>query len=65
MDADNMAKGILNNQPEGNRLRGRPRISGWNYVYADLKKCKLFDWKKRTDRDCWKKFIEEKAIIGL
>ena len=60
VDADRILKSIFNNQLEGNRLRVRHRNHWCNCVQADLNKCKLFDWKKRsTDRDGWKKSIEE------
>ena len=63
MDADRILKSIFSNQPEGNCLIGRPR----NCVKADLKKCKVFEGKKRSaDKDGLKMSTEEtKALLGL
>ena len=52
MDADSIP---FYNQPEGNRFKDRSRNCGWNCEQADLNKCKLFNWKKRSaSRDRWK-----------
>ena len=45
---------MFNDKLEVNKLRNWPRRRQWNYLQADLKKCKIFDGKKRsTDKDCW------------
>jgi hypothetical protein len=64
IDGDKIPKSTFSNQPEGNRLRNRNQ---WNCVQADLKKCKIFDWKKRlVKRDSWKWSIKEvNYFIGL
>ena len=60
MDTDRIANSTFNNQPEGNRLRGRLRNHQWKYLQANLNKCKIFySRKKLTDRDGWKRFIDE------
>ena len=58
---------IFNSQGEGNRIRGSPRNSWLNCVQADMKKDKIFYWKKKlNDRDGWKRSTEEaKAFLGL
>ena len=61
-------KSIFGNQPEQNRLKGRSRNRGWNFVNADLKKCKIFNWKKWSkDRQRWKakSLIEEVVKIPI
>ena len=44
MDASRIQKkSIFINQPEGKRLRARPRNRWLNCVQADLRKCKIID----------------------
>ena len=48
MNVDRIPKKMFNNQPEGNRFSGRIR-NHWDSVQAHLKKCKIYDCKKRLN----------------
>ena len=39
MENTRKVKIVFNNNPEGTRLRGRPRTRWWNCVQADLNRC--------------------------
>ena len=46
---------VFNNNPQGIRLRGRPKNRWWNCVQTDINKCESKTWverpKKRDDRE--------------
>jgi hypothetical protein len=37
---------VFNNNPQGSRLRGRPKARWWNYVQTDINKCKRKNLKQ-------------------
>jgi hypothetical protein len=57
----------FNNNPQGSRLRGRPKHKLWNCIQTDINTCKIKNWKGRSrNRADWEKFIREpKGCIGL
>ena len=67
MDSKIKVSQVFNNNPEGSRLRGRPKNRWWNCVKTNLNKCKITNWKERSNnRADWKKSVKEaKVRIGL
>jgi hypothetical protein len=50
----------VNNNPQGHRLRGRPKNRWWNCVQTYINRCKIENWKERSkNRDDWEKSISE------
>jgi hypothetical protein len=41
---------VFNNNPQGSRLRGRPKNRWWNSVRTVINKCKITDWKEVKNR---------------
>jgi len=41
---------VFYNNPQGSRLRGRPKNSLWNWVQTDSSKCKITDWKEKSKK---------------
>ena len=39
---------IFNNNPQRNRLRGRPNNMGWNCVQTHINRCKIKNWKESS-----------------
>jgi hypothetical protein len=67
MDSKRKVSQIFNDNPQGHRLRGRPKNRCWNCVQIDINRCKIENWKERSkNRDDWEKsFKEAKVRIGL
>ncbi|PSN40205.1 hypothetical protein C0J52_25406 [Blattella germanica] len=60
MEASRKVKMVFNNNPEGTRLRGRPRNRWWNCVRADLNRFGISNWSELAmDREGWKRAMEE------
>ena len=54
---------LFNNNPQGSRLRGRPRNRWWNCVETDINKCKITNLKDRSkNRDDWEKSTKESQV---
>ena len=52
-----------NNNPQGSRLRGRPKNRWWDCVQTDINRCKIKNWKERSkNRADWEK---AKVHIGV
>lgn len=66
MEASRKVKMVFNNNPDGTRLRGRPRNRWWNCVRADVDRFKITNWSELAmDREGWKRAMEEaKAHLG-
>jgi hypothetical protein len=48
MDSKKNISQIFNNNPQGSRLSGRPKKNrSWNYVQADINRCKITNWTER------------------
>ena len=58
---------VFNNNPQGSRLRGRPKHRWWNCVQTDIKKWKITNWKERFKNMAHleKSINEAKVRIGL
>jgi hypothetical protein len=60
---------VFNNNPQGSRLRGRPKNRWWKCVQRDNSKFNITNGKKRKKKKTranWEKSIkEEKVHIGL
>jgi hypothetical protein len=46
MDNRRKVSQVFKNNPQGSRLRGRPRHRWWNCVQTGINKCKITNWKK-------------------
>jgi len=46
MDSRRRVSEVFNNNPQGSRLRGRPKNRWWNCVQTDINKCKIANWKR-------------------
>ena len=58
---------IFYNQPQGTRVRGRPKIRWMDCVLSDIKKSKIWKWKEQS-RDIWirrRSIMETKVRIEL
>ena len=66
MENTRKVKIVFNNNPEGARLRGRPRTRWWNCVQADLNRFGIRNWRELAmDRVGWRRTMEEvKARMG-
>ena len=63
MDVKRQVSQVFNNNPEGSRLRGRPKNRWWNCVKTDINKWKIANWKERSDnRADWEKSIKEAKV---
>lgn len=38
---------VLNHNPQGSRLKGRPKYRSWNCVHTDINRWKIEYWKER------------------
>jgi hypothetical protein len=47
MDSKRNISQIFNNNPQGSRLSGRPKKRCWNYVQADINRCKITNCTER------------------
>jgi len=56
---------VFNNNPQGSRLRGRPKNRWWNYVRTDINKCKITNWKEVKNRAAWKKCMKAEVHVRL
>jgi hypothetical protein len=58
---------VFATQPQGRRLRGRPKCRWWDCVYGDIRKCKIRNWEQRSinREDQMRSIKEAKAHIGL
>jgi hypothetical protein len=67
MDRKNKVSQVFNNNPQGHRIRGRPKNGWWNCVQIDINRCKIENWKQMSkNRDNWEKSIKEaEVLIGL
>ena len=49
MDSKRKVSQVFNNNPQGSRLRGRPKNRCRNFVQTDINNiCKIKNWKKRS-----------------
>ncbi|KAJ4443479.1 hypothetical protein ANN_05151 [Periplaneta americana] len=66
METTRKVKIVFNNNPDGTRLRGRPRTRWWNCVRVDVNRLGIRNWRELAmDREGWKRAIEEvKAHLG-
>jgi hypothetical protein len=48
MDSKRKVSEVFNNNPEGSRLRGRPKIRWWNCVQTGTDKYEITNWKERS-----------------
>jgi len=48
MDSKRKVSQVFNNNPQGHRLRGRPKNRWWNCVQTDINRCKIENWKERS-----------------
>jgi len=39
---------LFNNNPQGSRLRGRPKYRWWNCGQTDINRCKITNWNERS-----------------
>jgi hypothetical protein len=67
MDFKRRASKVINNNPQGSRLRGRPKPRRGKCVQTNINRCKIKIWKERSkNRAEWQKFIKVvKVCIGL
>jgi hypothetical protein len=49
MDSKWKLSQIFNNNPQGNRLRGKPNKRWWNSEQTDINKCKIGNYKERSE----------------
>jgi hypothetical protein len=60
MESKRTVSQVFNNNPQGSRLRGRPKNRWWNFLQTDINKYKITKWKERSEsRAGWEKSIEE------
>ncbi|KAJ4446078.1 hypothetical protein ANN_12770 [Periplaneta americana] len=60
METTRKVKIVFNNNPDGTRLRGRPRTRWWNCVRVDVNRLGIRNWEELAmDREGWKRAIEE------
>jgi len=56
MDRKIIVSQEFNSNPQGSRLRGRPKNRWWNCVQTAINKCKVKNWKERwRNRGDWEK----------
>jgi len=67
MDSKGKVNEVLNNNPRGCRLRGRPKNRWWNCVQTGINKCKITNCEERSKNKAnWEKSTKEtKVQIGL
>jgi hypothetical protein len=67
MDSKRNETEVFNNNPEGSRLRRRPKNRRWNCVQTDINKCKISNREQRpNNRTDWETSIKgEKVRFGL
>ena len=66
-DSNRKLSQVFYNNPQGSRLRGRPKNRWWNCVQAVINKRKIKNWKERSkNRADWEKCIKEAEVrFGL
>jgi len=47
MDSKRKVSQVFDSNPQGSRLRGRPKSRRWNCVQTDVNKCNIKNWKER------------------
>ena len=63
MDSERKVSQVFNNNPQGCRLRGRPKNRWWNCVQTGINKCKSKNWKQTSrNRADWEKSIKEAKV---
>ena len=67
MDKERKVYNIFYNQPQGTRVRGRPKNRWMDFVLSDIKECKIRNLKELSrDRGIWRRSImEAEGRIGL
>jgi hypothetical protein len=67
IDSKRRESQLFNNNPRGDRLRGRPKNGWWNCVRVDINGYKIKNLKVRSrNRAHWEKSIKDgKVLIGL
>ena len=66
MENTRKVKIVFNNNPEGARLRGRPRTRWWNYVQADLNRFGIRNWRELAmDRVGWRRLRPTWAVTPI
>ena len=48
MDSKRKVREVFNDNPQGSRLRGRPKNRRSNCVQTGISKCKITNWKERS-----------------
>jgi hypothetical protein len=58
---------VFNNNHQRSGLGGRPKKRWWNCAQTDINKCKITNWKERSNNKAdWEKPIKEaKVRVGL
>jgi hypothetical protein len=51
-DSKGATNQVFNDNPQGSRLRGRPKNRWWNFEKADINKCKIKNWDKSSKNSC-------------
>ena len=60
MDSKRKVSQVFNSNPQGSRLRGRPKSRWWNCVQKDVDKYKITEWKERSlNRADWEMSSKE------
>ena len=62
MDKERKVYNIFYNQPQGTRVRGRPKNQWMDCVFSDIKESKIMNWKEQSSD---KRDMKVKARIGL
>jgi len=66
MDSKRKVSQVFNNNPQGSRLRGRPKDRWWSCVQTDINECKITNWTEVVNRADWEKCVKEMRVhIGL
>ena len=67
MDIKRKVSQVFHNNPQGSRLRERPKSRCWKCVQTDSNRFKIKNWKVRSkSRADWEKAIKEaKVRVGL
>ena len=54
---------VFKNNPQGNRLRGRPKSRWWNCVQTGINKCKITNWEEMSKNgNDWEKSVKEAKV---
>jgi len=67
IDSKRKVSQVFNNNPQGSRLRGRPKNRRWSCVQTHIDKCRIKNWKEkaRNIADWDKSNRETKVRFGL